>query len=167
MSDVGTAGADGSARAADAGAAPAAGAVERVRVARVTDAALSVAACSAAVAGRASGAVVTFEGVVRDHDEGRGVTDLHYEAHPAAGDVLVEVARDVASRHPEVVLAVEHRVGDLVVGDVALACAVASAHRAAAFTACADLVDEVKARVPIWKHQRFTDGTDEWVAALG
>lgn len=161
MSDTDGVGAGGT-----AGGAEAAGG-ERVRTARVTDRALSVAACSAAVAGRASGAVVTFEGVVRDHDEGRGVTDLHYEAHPAAGDVLAGVARDIAARHPDVVLAVEHRVGDLVVGDVALACAVASAHRAAAFAACADLVDEVKARVPIWKHQRFTDGTDEWVAALG
>ena len=118
-------------------------------LARVVDVTVSVAECSALVTSRASGAVVTFEGVVRDHDEGRGVEALHYEAHP------------------EVAIAVEHRYGDLVVGDVALACAVASAHRAEAFAACAALVDEVKARTPIWKRQEFTDGSDEWVASLG
>jgi molybdopterin synthase catalytic subunit len=58
---------------------------------------------------------------------------------------------------------VSHRIGLLEIGDVALACAVSAAHRGAAFAACADLVDEVKRRLPIWKHQTFTDGTDEWV----
>ncbi|WP_028662745.1 molybdenum cofactor biosynthesis protein MoaE, partial [Saccharomonospora halophila] len=60
-------------------------------------------------------------------------------------------------------VAVSHRVGDLTIGDVALACAVAADHRAEAFATCADLVDEVKARLPVWKHQWFADGTDEWV----
>ncbi|MFC7612705.1 molybdenum cofactor biosynthesis protein MoaE [Actinokineospora soli] len=116
------------------------------------------------VANEAAGAVVTFAGVVRDHDHGRGVTALDYEGHPSAGDVIAEVAADVAARHPGVrALAVSHRIGALAIGDTALACAVSADHRRAAFTACADLVDEVKARLPIWKHQRFTDGTDEWV----
>lgn len=141
--------------------------LERVRLARVTAEPLSVAACSALVAGPASGAVVTFEGVVRDHDDGRGVTALHYEGHPSAADVLHRVAAAVAERWPAVTIAVEHRTGDLVVGDVALACAVASAHRADAFAACAALVDDLKAEVPIWKRQAFTDGTDEWTASLG
>jgi len=70
----------------------------------------------------------------------------------------------VAARHSGVrALAVSHRIGDLAIGDVALACAVAGEHRGVAFTACAELVDEVKARLPVWKHQHFTDGTDEWV----
>ena len=142
-------------------------AADRVLLARVVDEALSVTECSALVASRASGAVVTFEGVVRDHDEGRGVTALHYEAHPNATDVIREVALSIAAAHPEVRVAVEHRYGDLEIGDVALACAVSSAHRAEAFAACAALVDEVKARVPIWKRQEFADGSDDWTASLG
>jgi molybdopterin synthase catalytic subunit len=157
-------GPSGSGAATPGGIVPAA---DRVLLARVVDATVSVAECSALVTSRASGAVVTFEGVVRDHDEGRGVEALHYEAHPTATDVIREVALTVAEAHPEVAIAVEHRYGDLVVGDVALACAVASAHRAEAFAACAALVDEVKARTPIWKRQEFTDGSDEWVASLG
>ncbi|BDZ49583.1 hypothetical protein GCM10025867_18240 [Frondihabitans sucicola] len=139
----------------------------RVLSARVTDSPLSIAAVSDLVHAATAGAVVTFEGVVRDHDGGRGVTALEYEAHPTATDVLREVALDIAMRHPAVALAVEHRTGALAVGDVALAAAVSSAHRAEAFAACAELVDEVKARVPIWKKQDFVDGSSEWVASLG
>ncbi|MBT2502825.1 molybdenum cofactor biosynthesis protein MoaE [Curtobacterium sp. ISL-83] len=121
---------------------------------------------AAAVTTDRDGAVVTFAGVVRDHDDGRGVTTLDYERHPSASDVIAEVARSIAVDHPDVRIAVLHRVGALGIGDVALAAAVSSPHRAEAFTACAALVDLVKERVPIWKHQRFTDGSDEWVAAL-
>ncbi|WP_258234212.1 molybdenum cofactor biosynthesis protein MoaE [Brevibacterium oceani] len=112
------------------------------------------------------GAVVSFSGVIRDHDDGRGVRGLHYESHPLAAQQIAEVAADIASRHSEVRLSVVHRVGDLEIGDVALAAVVASAHRTDSFLACAELIDEVKARVAIWKHQHFTDGTDEWVGAL-
>jgi molybdenum cofactor synthesis domain-containing protein len=99
-----------------------------------------------------------------DHDGGKGVTSLEYEGHPNAKTVIEEVAADVAARHRGVrALAVSHRIGPLTIGDVALACAVAAEHRREAFAACADLVDDVKARLPIWKHQSFTDGTDEWV----
>ena len=92
------------------------------------------------------------------------VTALDYEGHPSAQDVIAAVAADIAARHSGLrALAVSHRVGPLAIGDTALACAVSADHRGAAFAACADLVDEVKARLPIWKHQRFTDGTDEWV----
>lgn len=112
----------------------------------------------------AAGAVVTFAGVVRDHDGGRPVTGLEYSAHPTAASVVADVAADVAARTPGVrAIAVSHRVGPLDIGDVALACAVAAEHRREAFTVCAELVDEVKARLPVWKHQRFTDGSDEWV----
>src|SRR5439155_9700993 len=96
----------------------------------VVDAQLSVAEHEALVADRAAGAVVTFAGVVRDHDHGRGVTALHYEGHPSAKDVIAEVAAEVAARHAGVrALAVSHRIGDLAIGDVALACAVAGEHR--------------------------------------
>lgn len=110
-----------------------------------------------------AGAVVSFVGAVRDHDHGRSVIDLEYEAHPNAGAVLEQVAQEVCCRHDVVALAVIHRSGRLAIGEAALVAVVSAGHRAAAFAACADLVDMVKARVPIWKHQFFADGTDEWV----
>jgi molybdopterin synthase catalytic subunit len=120
-------------------------------------------AYEAAVADRRAGAVVSFRGVVRDHDHGRSVTALEYEGHPTAEAVLREVAAEIAT-HPDVLnVAIAHRVGALHIGDVALVAAVSTAHRAAAFAACARLVDEAKARLPIWKRQVFDDGTDEWV----
>jgi molybdopterin synthase catalytic subunit len=133
-------------------------------IARVVDAPLSVAEHEDAVVDKAAGAVVSFAGVVRDHDGGRSVTELEYVGHPTAQELLAEIAGEFAAR-PEVhAVAVSHRVGMLGIGDVALACAVSAAHRGEAFTACADLVDEVKKRLPIWKRQVFTDGEEEWVA---
>jgi len=129
----------------------------------VTDALLDLAAHERAVAGPAAGAVVSFAGVVRDHDHGRTVQWLEYEAHPSAEAVLKEVAAAIAADPAVRGIAVSHRIGRLRIGDVALAAAVATAHRADAFAACARLVDEVKARLPVWKHQVFADGTDEWV----
>ena len=101
--------------------------------------------------------------MVRDHDHGRAVARLEYEGHPSAADVLREVAAEIAADPAVYAVAVSHRVGVLAIGDVALVAAVSTAHRAAAFAACARLVDEVKARLPIWKRQVFTDGTEEWV----
>jgi molybdopterin synthase catalytic subunit len=116
-----------------------------------------------AVAHPAAGAVVVFEGVVRDHDGGRSVTLLEYESHPSAIEVLRTVAKEILAEPDVFAVAVSHRVGQLQIGDVALVAAVSTAHRAAAFAACARLVDEVKARLPVWKRQVFADGTDEWV----
>ncbi len=117
-----------------------------------------------AVSRRSAGAVVSFAGVVRDHDGGRVVRELTYEAHPSAADVLARVAADLLVSDPAVqAVAVGHRVGPLAIGDAALVTAVACAHRGAAFDACRRLVDEVKAQLPVWKHQIFADGTDEWV----
>lgn len=114
----------------------------------------------------AAGAVVTFAGVVRNHDGGRAVTGLTYSAHPSAAAVVAEVAADVAARATGVrALAVSHRVGTLRIGEVALACAVAAEHRQEAFATCAELVEEVKKRLPVWKHQAFADGSEEWVAS--
>ncbi|WP_182345841.1 molybdenum cofactor biosynthesis protein MoaE [Tomitella gaofuii] len=111
-----------------------------------------------------AGAVVGFCGVVRDHDGGRGVLRLHYTAHPGAQDVLERVADGIAGAHPGIrAIAVSHRVGDLEIGDEALVAAVSADHRGAAFTACAALVEAVKEQIPVWKHQFFSDGTDEWV----
>jgi len=129
----------------------------------VTTDELDVAAHERAVASAAAGAVVSFSGVVRDHDHGRAVTLLEYEGHPSAAEVLRQVAEEIAADPDVHAVAVSHRLGALEIGDVALAAAVSTAHRAAAFAACARLVDEVKARLPVWKHQVFADGTDEWV----
>jgi molybdopterin synthase catalytic subunit len=134
-----------------------------VRLSGITDRVLDVAAHTAAVADPAAGAVVSFAGAVRDHDHGSGVTALHYQAHPTAARIVAEVAAEMAGREGVIAVAVTHRVGDLVVGDLAIVAAVSSAHRQLAFAVCGDLVDEVKARLPVWKHQRFTDGSDEWV----
>lgn len=132
--------------------------------ASVSERELDVDEHAALVATSSAGAVVTFAGVVRDHDHGRGVVELEYCGHPTAGRVLADVAAQVAARAAGVrALAVSHRLGPLVVGDVALACAVAADHRAEAFAACAELVDEVKRQLPVWKRQLFTDGTTEWV----
>jgi molybdopterin synthase catalytic subunit len=134
-----------------------------VTVVEVSDRPLDLGAHERAVGEPRAGAVVSFQGVVRDHDHGRGVTQLEYEGHPSAAEVLREVAAEVAADPDVYAVAISHRVGVLRVGDVALVAAVSTAHRAAAFAACARLVDEAKARLPIWKRQVFTDGTDEWV----
>ncbi|MEV8506694.1 molybdenum cofactor biosynthesis protein MoaE [Actinoplanes sp. NPDC051475] len=136
---------------------------DAVRIAEVGEALLDLAAHEKAVADPRAGAVVSFQGVVRDHDHGRGVTLLEYEGHPSAAAVIREVAMEIAADPDVYAVAVSHRVGTLQIGDVALVAAVSTAHRAAAFAACARLVDEAKARLPIWKRQVFTDGTDEWV----
>ena len=132
-------------------------------IAQVVDAPLSIAEHEDAVADKRAGAVVSFCGVVRDHDGGRSVTELEYVGHPSATEVIAEIAREFAARDDVHAVAVSHRVGLLAIGDVALACAVSASHRGQAFTACAELVDEVKKRLPIWKRQVFTDGAEEWV----
>ncbi|MDP4804337.1 MAG: molybdenum cofactor biosynthesis protein MoaE [Candidatus Nanopelagicales bacterium] len=110
-----------------------------------------------------AGAVVTFSGDVRDHDHGRAVATLTYEGHPSAAAVLLEVAEQIAAEHQVLAIAVVHRVGPIAIGESALVAAVSSAHRQEAFAACTALVDLTKERLPVWKHQVFADGTDEWV----
>jgi molybdopterin synthase catalytic subunit len=132
-------------------------------IAQVVDAPLSIAEHEDAVADKRAGAVVSFCGVVRDHDGGRSVTELEYVGHPSAADVIAGIAAEFAARDDVHAVAVSHRVGLLAIGDVALACAVSASHRGQAFATCAELVDEVKKRLPIWKRQVFTDGQEEWV----
>jgi len=109
-----------------------------------------------------AGAVVAFQGIVRDHDGGRGVVSLDYRAHPDADRFLRECCERVAES-TGLRVAAEHRVGSLTIGDLALVAAVAAPHRAEAFAACAELVEIIKASVPIWKRQHFADGVSEWV----
>lgn len=136
-----------------------------VVLAGVSDVAVDVQALAAAVGDAAGGAVVTFAGVVRDHDQGRAVADLEYHQHPSAHRVVGEVAAEIAAKFDVIAVAVQHRVGMLTIGDVALGAAVSAAHRREAFEACAELIEQVKHRLPVWKRQVFADGTDEWVGS--
>lgn len=136
----------------------------RVARAELTEQPLVVADFERAVSHSGAGAVVSFAGVVRDHDHGRQVRELRYEAHPSAAAVLATVADEAVAADPTLyAVAVGHRIGGLAIGDAALVVSVSCAHRGAAFDACRRLVDEVKRRLPVWKHQVFADGTDEWV----
>jgi molybdopterin synthase catalytic subunit len=138
---------------------------EVLRVA-LTEDPIDLAEHEALVAHHAAGAVVGFAGVIRNHDGGRTVTRLEYSAHPSAQQTLAEVVAEVAAEAPGVrAIAVSHRIGRLEIGDAALVAAVAADHRRAAFDTCSKLVDTVKARLPVWKHQHFTDGSDEWVGS--
>ena len=135
----------------------------QVRLAAVRETPLSVEEVLAAITEAGVGGVTLFVGTVRDHDDARAVTALEYSAHPSALDRLHEVLDAVAARHPGVALAAVHRVGRLAVGDAAVVVAAAAAHRGEAFEASRELIDDLKATVPIWKHQLFADGTQEWV----
>ena len=134
-------------------------------LARIVGTDLDVSAHLAAVADPRAGAVATFVGQVRDHDpdaDGQ-VTSLEYSAHPDAESVLRRICTELAA-DPEVLgLAVAHRTGPLVVGDLAIVACVATAHRALAFDVCRELVERVKTEVPIWKRQKLADGTHTWV----
>ena len=129
----------------------------------VTDAPVHIQELSKLVANPESGAVVTFCGDVRDHDGGKEVASLLYEIHPSAPEQIKLITQSVIGRFEIEKVAVAHRYGDIAIGETAFAVAVSAAHRQAAFDACSAIVDEVKAKLPIWKHQKFTDGSDEWV----
>jgi molybdopterin synthase catalytic subunit len=131
-------------------------------LALISDSPLDAAAIELFVGSPAHGALVTFRGIVRDHDHGSSVTALDYRAHPDASRFLEECCAEIASA-TGLRVAAAHRVGSLVVGDVALVASVAAPHRAEAFEACERLVDLIKLRVPIWKRQHFADGTSDWV----
>jgi molybdopterin synthase catalytic subunit len=137
--------------------------VSVIRLAGLRAEQLSVEEVRTAAADPSAGAVVVFAGAVRDHDRGRDVTALSYSAHPSATAELERVAEKVAASHPVVAIAVLHRTGDLQVGDLAVVAAVSAAHRSDAFEACEALIDQLKATVPIWKHQFFTGEDSEWV----
>jgi molybdopterin synthase catalytic subunit len=136
-----------------------------IRLAELRDAPLSVDEVLAAVADSGAGGTALFVGTVRDEDHNRPVTLLSYTAHPQAADVLRTVMEKVATEHGVRAIAAVHRVGDLAVGDLAVVVAAACPHRAEAFHACRTLIDDLKAQVPIWKHQVFADGATEWVGA--
>ena len=119
--------------------------------------------CEARALSAADGALVTFTGAVRDHHDGRAVAGLRYEAHPAADRFLQEVL--ARHRTADIRVAAQHRVGDLAIGELAVVVAVAAPHRGEAFAVCAQVIDEIKSQVPIWKHETYLDGDSVWVAA--
>jgi molybdopterin synthase catalytic subunit len=135
---------------------------DRSVFALISDQPLDSAAIEAFVLDSEHGALVTFRGVVRDHDHGLAVSALDYQAHPDAVRFLEDCCETIAAE-TGLAVAAAHRVGSLVVGDVALVAAVAAPHRAEAFTACGALVDLIKSTVPIWKRQHLADGATEWV----
>lgn len=135
----------------------------KVRAVGVTEAPLSVDRMLAAVSGPTVGGIGIFVGVVRNRDADHDVVSLDYTQHPSAAQVLADCANAVADRHDVVAVAVEHRVGHLVIGDLAVVVAAGAVHRQPALAACAELIEELKARVPIWKEQHFTSGEVEWV----
>ena len=139
-----------------AGAAP-------IRLLALRDLPLDVQEVLAAVEDPRAGGVVSFTGLVRDSDGGKGVTELEYVAHPDAEQALRQVAQAVAADLPVCGLAAVHRTGLLRVGELAVVVAASAPHRGEAFEAARRLIDDLKQTVPVWKRQVFTDGTHEWV----
>jgi molybdopterin synthase catalytic subunit len=136
---------------------------DRVALVALRDVPLSVDEALASVRHASAGGVCVFLGTVRDHNDGRSVVRLEYEAY--ASMALAEMRRiadEIAAEIPDARLAVVHRTGSLVVGDVAVVCAASAPHRDEAFRACRALIDRVKARAPIWKREQGPDGS-AWV----
>ena len=134
-----------------------------VRAASVRDAPLSVDRLLGLVLSPTVGGVALFLGVVRNHDNDAAVVSLDYTQHPIAEQLLRRCAEQVAADYDVIAVAVEHRVGHLEVGDLAVVVAIGAVHRGPALAACAQLIDTLKEHVPIWKQQRFTSGEATWV----
>jgi molybdopterin synthase catalytic subunit len=137
--------------------------VDPVRLLALRDTELSVDEVYQAIRDPEAGGIALFVGTVRDHDSGRDVRSLDYSAHPAAEAAMRAVAEKIAADLDIRGIAVAHRVGSLAIGDIAVIVGVSAPHRADAFEAARVLINEVKQQTPIWKHQDFADGTDEWV----
>jgi molybdopterin synthase catalytic subunit len=140
-----------------------AGPTTALRLVELRETPLDVAEVVDALGDATSGGLTLFVGRVRDHDGGRTVDGIDYSAHPTALERLREVCERVAAEYDVHGLAAVHRTGPLAIGDIAVIVATTSSHRDQAFRASRALIDTLKAEVPIWKHQRFADGTDEWV----
>lgn len=135
-----------------------------IHFAGVTSEDVNTDALLASVSDEKAGAVVSFAGVVRNHDHGKAVTGIEYVGHPSSDQVMREVVEEFVGREGVHAIAAQHRVGNLGIGGVALFVAVAASHRHQAFTCASDLVDRVKEMLPIWKKQFLADGTHEWSA---
>ena len=128
----------------------------------LTDEAIDANSLVERVMRRSDGAYVLFEGVVRDHHDGRAVESIFYDAYrPMAEKEMKKIVDEVEQRYPDTVAAVVHRLGHLVVGESAIAIVAASPHRAEAFEAARMMIDRIKETVPIWKKERGPNG-EEW-----
>jgi len=131
---------------------------------RLSQSAIDVAPLRASLLATGAGACASFEGWVRDHNEGRAVTGLAYEAYAALAEAEgAKVLAEARAKFAIVEVACVHRVGELGLGELAVWVGVSAAHRDAAFAACRFVIDEIKARVPIWKHERYIDGDGAWL----
>ena len=135
----------------------------KIRQVGITDAPLDVAEALRLVSGPEVGGIALFVGTVRNRDHDAAVVSLDYTQHPSAVDVLTRCAEQTADQHDVLAVAVEHRVGHLEVGEIAVVVAIGAVHRGEALAACAHLINTVKAEVPIWKEQHFASGGSEWV----
>ena len=131
---------------------------------RLSGTPLDVAAQREAMLHARAGAHASFEGWVRDHNDGRSVHGLRYESYDVLarreGEAIIEEA---LARFDILDAACVHRTGDLAIGELAVWVGVTAAHRDAAFAACRHVIDEVKSRVPIWKHERYVEGDAGWL----
>jgi len=137
----------------------------KIRLAAISTSPVDPETLRQVLADPAGGAVAIFVGTVRNHDGGREVLALSYSAHPSAGERLTEILKRYAKNSKVLALGVEHRIGDLGIGDIAVVCGVTSAHRDVAFSVCSALIEEIKAEVPIWKNETFGDGSNVWIGA--
>jgi molybdopterin synthase catalytic subunit len=129
----------------------------------LTDSPIDTTALTSSAMRKSDGACVVFEGVVRNHHDGKPVQSIVYEAYvPMAEKEIDKIVRAVQREWPDVAVAVLHRLGRLAVGDVSIAIACVSPHRAEAFAACRAMIDRIKQTVPIWKKERGPGG-EEWV----
>ena len=131
----------------------------------LTEAPLDIARLIAEVTADDRGGIAAFVGTVRDHHQGRPVRELEYTAYGEMAEAECGRIVEETERRWPVRVALEHRLGMLVIGDAAVAIAVAGAHRDEAFAACRHVIEELKRRVPIWKRERYADGSVEWVGA--
>ena len=132
------------------------------------DASIDTATLRRQLEGQGIGAVVAFEGRVRDHNEGRRVAGLTYQAYVALSEAEgVRIIEEARAKFPIAGALCVHRIGELAIGDLAVWAGVAAAHRDAAFAACRYIIDEVKSRVPIWKREHYVEGQAQWLHPSG
>jgi len=134
-----------------------------IRQVGISDSPLSVDQALSLVSDPAVGGIALFVGTVRNSDHEADVVSLDYTQHPSALNLLTKCAEETADQHDVLGIAVEHRVGHLEIGDIAVVVAVGAVHRGEALAACAHLINTLKAEVPIWKEQHFASGGSEWV----
>ena len=131
---------------------------------RIAETAIEVAPLREALQASGAGAYASFEGWVRDHNDGRAVRGLGYEAYAVLAEAEgAKVTAEAMERFAIVDVACVHRVGELAIGELAVWVGVSAAHRDAAFAACRFIIDEVKQRVPIWKREQYADGDAGWL----